>query len=135
MSVVLDTNVVVAALNGNPAVVERLNSVTAGQAILPAMALAELRYGALSSQRVVENLARIDRMLEILVFVPIDRAIVERFGVIKADLRQRGITKSDADLLIAATAVEMESVLVTDDGALHDRSIAGLEVENWLSPP
>lgn len=133
MSFVLDTNIVVAALNGHPPVVERLNSVPTGQALLPAMALAELRYGAKSSHRVEENLARIDQILDVLVFVPADREIAERFGDIKADLRGRGVTKSDADLLIAATAIELESVLVSDDRALHDGSIDGLSVENWLS--
>ncbi len=132
MSYVLDTNVVVAALNGHPPVVERLNSVPVGEGILPAMALAELRYGALSSRRVEENMARIDRILEVLVFVPADRGVVERFGDIKADLRRSGITKSDADLLIAATSIELDGVLVTDDRALHDGSIGGLLVENWL---
>ncbi len=133
MSYVLDTNIIVAALNGHQPVVERLNSVPTGQALLPAMTLAELRYGALSSRRVAENLERIDRILEILVFIPVDRDIVEQFGVIKADLRRRGLTKSDADLLIAATAAQRDCVLVTDDRALHDGSIPDLQVENWLS--
>ena len=53
------------------------------------MALAELRYGALSSGRIEENLARIDRLLDVLVFVPADRSIAERFGDIKAILRGR----------------------------------------------
>ena len=134
MSYVLDTNIVAAALNGHPPVVDRLNSISAEQAILPAMALAELRYGALSSRRVAENMARIDRLLELLVFAPADRSVAERFGVIKAELRRRGVTKSDADLLIAATAIVLDCVLVTDDRALHDGSIDGLQVENWLSP-
>ncbi len=133
MSYLLDTNIVVAALNGHESVVERLNSVPPGQALLPAMALAELRYGALSSGRIEENMLRVDRILELFVFIPVDRGVVEQFGVIKADLRRQGLTKSDADLLIAATATEIDSVLVTDDRALHDGSIAELQVENWLS--
>ena len=134
MSFLLDTNIIVAALNGHESVIERLNSVPPEQALLPAMALAELRYGAMSSGRIEENMLRIDRMLKLLVFVPVDRGVVERFGIIKADLRRQGLTKSDADLLIAATAAELDSVLVTDDQALHDGSIADLQVENWLSP-
>jgi tRNA(fMet)-specific endonuclease VapC len=132
MSYVLDTNIVVAALNGHQPVVNRLNAVSGGEGILPAIALAELRYGALSSRRVAENMSRIDRILDFLVFVPVDRNVVERFGLIKADLRRSGLTKSDADLLIAATAIELDSILVTDDHALHDGSIDRLRVENWL---
>lgn len=133
MNYVLDTNIVVAALNSRPLVVERLNMVPVGHALLPAMALAELRYGALNSRHDSENMARIDRLLEILIFVPADQNVADRFGIVKATLRRVGITKSDADLLIAATAIELDSVLVTDDRALHDGSIDGLRVENWLS--
>ena len=61
MGYLLDANIIVAALNGQLTVVERLNLIQPGQALLPAMALAELRYGALSSRRVEENLARIVR--------------------------------------------------------------------------
>ena len=132
MTYVLDTNIIVAALNGQRTVVDRLNSVSAGEAVLPAMVLAELRYGALSSRRIAENMARIDRLLDILLFVPAGREVVERFGAIKADLRRQGAIKSDADLLIAATAVEFDGVLVSDDQAFHDGSIARLQVENWL---
>jgi predicted nucleic acid-binding protein len=58
---VLDTNILVAALNGDPAVIARLNEVEPfEEAILPALALAELRFGASSSRRVGENLARTD---------------------------------------------------------------------------
>ena len=132
MSYVLDTNIVAAALNGVRVVVNRLNQIEPGEAFLPAMVLAELRYGARSSQRVAENLARIERVSEILIFVSVNRPIAERFGDLKASQRQRGLTKSDADLLIAATALETQSVLVTNDRALHDGSIENLSVESWL---
>ena len=51
----------------------------------------------------------------------------------RAALRARGISKSDFDLLIASTALEQNAVLVTDDRALLDGTIAGLKVENWLA--
>lgn len=134
MRYVLDTNIVVAALNRHPVVIDRFNQVSRNHHLfLPAMALAELQYGALSSQRIAENLARISRILETLIFAPIDRPIAERFGLLKARLRRQGLTRSDADLLIASTALEMRAILVTDDTDLRDGSIGELKVENWLS--
>lgn len=51
MKYVLDTNIVAAALNGHSSVIKKLNSVLPGdEAFLPAVALADLRYGALSSR-------------------------------------------------------------------------------------
>lgn len=99
---------------------------------MPAIALAELRFGASSSRRVAENLARIDLMLDRVAFAPVDRLIAERFGDLKADLRHRGVTKSDADLLIAATALQLGAILVTNDRDLLDGSIRELVVENWI---
>ncbi|MFH0903120.1 MAG: PIN domain-containing protein, partial [Pseudomonadota bacterium] len=61
------------------------------------------------------------------------RGIAERFADIKAALRRRGISKSDVDLLIAATALELDATLATNDQALHDGTITGLRVEDWLA--
>jgi tRNA(fMet)-specific endonuclease VapC len=133
MRYVLDTNIVAAALNHHPAVIDRFNKALPDNLLfLPAIALAELRYGALSSRRIAENLARIERILEVLIFFPVDRPIAERFGLLKARLRRQGLTKSDADLLVASTALERSATLVTDDGGLLDGSISELKVENWL---
>jgi tRNA(fMet)-specific endonuclease VapC len=133
MRYVLDTNIVAAALNRHPVVIDRFNQVSRNNLLfLPAMALAELQYGALSSQRIAENLARINRILETLIFAPMDRPIAERFGLLKARLRRQGLVRSDADLLVASTALEMRAILVTDDKDLRDGSISELKVENWL---
>jgi tRNA(fMet)-specific endonuclease VapC len=132
MRYVLDTNIVAAALNSHPAVIAQFNKALPSKLLfLPAIALAELRYGALSSRRIAENLARIDRISQVLIFAAIDRPIAERFGLLKARLRRQGVTKSDADLLMASTALEMKATLVTDDGDLQG-VIPELTLENWL---
>ncbi len=134
MRYVLDTNIVVAALNGHPEVTRRLNSLsTTDEAVLPAIVLAELRYGAQTSRRVAENMARIERLLLAVTFAPVDRPVAERFGDMKAALRQRGVTKSDADLLVAATAMELSATLVSHDQALLDGSLTNLIAEDWLA--
>jgi tRNA(fMet)-specific endonuclease VapC len=133
MRYVLDTNIVAAVLNDHPVVVSRFNRVLPDSLLfIPAIALAELHYGALSSQRIAENLAKIDRILRILIFAPIDRPIAERFGLVKARLRRQGISKSDADLFVASTALEMRATLVTNDGGIRDAPLEELRVENWL---
>ena len=67
-------------------------------------------------------------------FIGLPPLDVERFGAIKGSLCRVGINKSDADLLIASTAVELDTVLVADDRALHNGSIDGPCVENWHLP-
>jgi len=45
--------------------------------------------------------------------LPLNRAILERFGVLRGDLSRRGLTIGDFDLLIAATALHHDLTLVT----------------------
>ena len=63
------------------------------------------------------------------------RLLTRRVVGIAADLyvesRQRGQPLEDADLLIAATALAHDLVLVTDNEQ-HFRQIPELGVENWL---
>jgi tRNA(fMet)-specific endonuclease VapC len=129
-----DTNIFIAALNGNPAVQLRLNQLSANDSLLlSASVLAELRFGALGSARVEANLAKVERLSELCVFVAVGRGAAERFAHIKSWLSSRGLTKSDADLLIAATALEEDAALVSNDRALRDGSIPDLATEDWLS--
>jgi predicted nucleic acid-binding protein len=44
--------------------------------------------------------------------VPLDAQIADKWGTLKAQLRVRGRMKADIDLLIAATALAEEAVLV-----------------------
>ena len=45
--------------------------------------------------------------------LPITRSIAERCGTLRGQFRKRGITRTQADLLIAATAYEQGVTLVT----------------------
>ncbi len=58
--------------------------------------------------------------------------IVIRAARIYADLSNRGTLIGDADILIAATALEHGLVLVTNNER-HFNRVVGLQVENWLS--
>lgn len=140
MKYVLDTNAIVAALNGAQLVTSRLAALQAEDILLPAPAIAELYFGARASARVRANVARVDRLLELFDLLPFDEAAARRFGEAKAELRRVGRAKSDFDLAIASIALAHAATLVTNDAALLDGSITGLLVEDWLavaaaSPP
>lgn len=129
----LDTNIVVAALNGVPPVPERLAALQAADIVLPAPVVAELFFGARASSRARENVARVDRLVALFGLQPFDEPAVRRFAEIKAELRGLGKAKSDFDLAIASIALVHGATLVTHDAALHDGSIGGLLVEDWLA--
>jgi tRNA(fMet)-specific endonuclease VapC len=135
MSFVIDTNILVAALNGHPGILTRLDELTPWQAVLCSPVLAELEFGAQRSTRRVENRAKIERLATAMRFEVFRDSSARKFGEIKAEAYRRGFIKSDFDLAIAAVALDLGAVLVSDDRAFHDHPIPGLEVQNWLRDP
>lgn len=129
----LDTNIIIHALNGAPTVRDRLNEATGtDRTVTSTVVVAELTYGAECSTRREENRRSLQQKLSQIEIVPVTPAIANRFGMVKAQLRSRGRLKSDFDLMIAATALELGATLVTDDGDLLSGDIAGLIVDNWV---
>lgn len=122
-------------MNGVPAVIARLSAVPTRDVGLPTVALAELLYGAHRSRRQAENLARIEQLKGVFTVLPLDEAVADHYGEVRAALQLRGIGKSDFDLVIACTATVAEATLVTHDQGLLDSSIANLSVEDWLDGP
>ncbi|MBD4137303.1 PIN domain-containing protein, partial [Xanthomonas citri pv. citri] len=52
-----------------------------------------------------------------------------RYGSVRADLEKQGKALGSLDMLIAAHALETDSVLVTNDAAFS--RVVGLTVEDW----
>lgn len=73
----------------------------------------ELFEGAIGASDPAAELARFRRFLDRLVLLPLDDPIRERFARIRAELRRRGQLIPDFDLLIAATAIHHELILLT----------------------
>jgi tRNA(fMet)-specific endonuclease VapC len=63
--------------------------------------------------------------------LPLTDAIIVRGADIYAALYRRGALIGDADILIAASALEHGLVVATNNED-HFRRVAGLVVENWL---
>ncbi|MBI5368907.1 MAG: PIN domain-containing protein [Planctomycetes bacterium] len=132
MKYALDTNVVIAALTGVPAVTDRRAAVAPEDVGIPVVVLAELLYGAYRSSCRGDNLGRIVALRQRVAVLPLTEQVAERYGATRAALQLRGVPKSDFDLIIACTALESGLTLVSNDGGPLDGVIDGLRVENWL---
>jgi tRNA(fMet)-specific endonuclease VapC len=93
--------------------------------------LAELKYGAYSSQRVQQNLKNIENLLQEVQVLHLDQDSADRFGNIKARLRKKGKLIEDFDILIASMTLVNNGILVTSNTE-HFKRIEGLKLENWL---
>lgn len=127
--ILLDTNIVIAFLNGNKFVAERIaNNIE--KIALSSLVVAELNYGAKASQNASRNLDKLARLLDIVQIVPFDLECAEAFGSIKSRLRSIGKPTGEVDALIAATAIAHKAVLVTGNKK-HFEHIEGLRIETW----
>jgi len=126
----LDTDVCVEVLRGNPAVIER-RATTRDEVATSCITAAELHYGAARSWDPPANAALVDRFLETLPVLNLDRAASRRFGRLKADLQRQNALLADADLLIAAIALATGATLVTGNQRHYER-IEGLAIEDWI---
>lgn len=128
----LDTDIIIYALKGDPVVAENIKQHAADPKAVSVITYGELVFGAQCSQRVTENLAKVHRIKEIFPVFEITPSIMETFGTIKAELRQKGTPVDDFDLVIGATAVTMGYSVVTNNEK-HFKKIPGLSITNWTT--
>lgn len=131
MRYLLDTNIVIAAMKGNAAVVARLESTPLANLILCPVVLGELEFGAEKSAHSERNRARLAELAERLPLAAVDAETSRCYGRIRAELEQRGTPIGANDNWIAAHALALEATLVTDNVGEFSR-VPGLTVENWL---
>ena len=103
-----------------------------GQFTLSAFSRFEIRRGYYS-KRARQQLARFDVFCEHCQILPLTGTIFDRAALLWAHARQNGHPCGDADVLIAATALENGLVLATGNFR-HFAWVPGLTTENWRTP-
>lgn len=131
MRYLLDTNVCVDYLNGRfPSVTERIRRSPPRDLCTSAVVVAELRYGADRSLNRERNHQRLDVFTADITCVDFDPAAASRYGLVRSALEAQGLPIGSNDMLIAAHALALGLILVSDNLREFER-VAGLEVESW----
>ena len=128
MPYLFDTDAISEVLKPRPSqtYLEWLRSLPAEEQYTSAMCVAELYWGACRSPTRDRHLVNIvNRVLPTLQVLPFDAATARHYGEIKAILEKEGLPLADADLLIAATAIQHDLELVTGN-VRHFGRIPGL---------
>ena len=131
MRYLLDTNIMIAAMKGNAAVVARLENTPLQNLVLSPVVLGELEIGAEKSAHSERNRARLAELAERLPLAVVDAETSRRYGRVRAELEQAGTPIGANDTWIAAQALALDVTLVTDNIREFSR-VPGLTVENWL---
>lgn len=125
----LDANVLIHYLKGEPSIVERLRRGAAGELAVPCIAVYELEYGTIRSGGTWRR-KHLDAVLAGLIHVPFDSDAAMAAARIRFDLETRGASIGPLDLLIAGTALSRGATLVTNNVQEFSR-VPGLHVVDW----
>lgn len=134
MRYLLDTDTCGYLINrraGYERVLARLDGVARTLTLISAVSAAELHHGVAKSARRAHNLPRLARFLAGFEVAGFDETAAVLYGQVRADLEAKGRSIGPLDTLIAAHAVALRAVLVTNNTREFSR-IAGLRLQNWL---
>jgi len=127
----LDTNICVYFLNNKfPQIKEKIKTVSQDRLKIPAVVMAELYYGAVKSAKKEYNLARYTRFSALYNIVCFDNNAARIYGDIRVALEAKGQIIGGNDLMIAATTLANDAILVTNNVGEFSR-VDGLVVEDW----
>ena len=132
MRYMLDTNICIYLIkNRPPHVLQRLQPLKQGSAVMSVVTYAELRAGLemQANDRAQDErvLARLTARIPVL---PFDEAAAQSYGLLRAAVRSR--SRNAMDRLIASHAVSLGLTLVTNNEADFN-DYPGLVVENWAA--
>jgi len=129
LAYLIDTNIAIHARDGTERVIDQLVAHD-GEVMLSVLSLAELQRGLYKNPAYTSlRAARLTVVLAHLPVLPFDAEAADAYGQIIA--RCGWVKGLDFDRMIAAHAIRMSAILVTDN-EVDFGDIPGLVVKNWL---
>ena len=133
MRFLLDTNICVYVINRKPqheAVLRHMDGLSYGDILISAITIAELRYGVANSAKPDQNREKFENFIERFEIVDFDDAAAAAYGLIRARLKNAGTPIGPLDTLIAAHAISLQCIMVTNNVKEFER-VPNLKIANW----
>jgi tRNA(fMet)-specific endonuclease VapC len=125
----LDTNTISFIIKGNEFVVKRMIAVPMVSICISSITEGELLFG-LAKRPDANNLHKaVQELLRRVDVLPWDSHAAQHYGSLRAKLVSIGKTLGSLDLLIAAHAMSVNAVLITNDKAFSQ--VENLRIEDW----
>ncbi|OQX76386.1 MAG: VapC toxin family PIN domain ribonuclease [Bacteroidetes bacterium 4484_276] len=125
----LDTNICIYYIQGKFSLKEKFRKIKKGNRFISEITLAELKFGVKNSQSQKKNQETLDNFLIGIQILPIINSL-DIYAEEKARLRKQGRPIDDFDLLIGASAIANNMILVTNNES-HFQRITNITIENW----
>ncbi|RPJ16541.1 MAG: type II toxin-antitoxin system VapC family toxin [Desulfobacteraceae bacterium] len=132
MIYMLDTNTCIYVIKRKPQdAINRFLQIPISQIGISSITLSELVYGAIKSSKPDQNQLALAQFTAPLEIFPYGDAAAQHYGNLRSYLEGRGTPIGSLDILIAAHALSMDSVLVTNNEKEFVR-VPNLKIENWV---
>jgi tRNA(fMet)-specific endonuclease VapC len=113
-------------------VIDKFQEIAPGEIAISSVTVAEMMYGVAKSQHPDKNKAALESFLAPLEMVDFDFKAAQQYGIVRANLVKMGTPIGAYDLMIAAHALSLGLVLVTNNEREFQR-IPDMIVENWVN--
>jgi len=131
MKYLLDTNTCIRFINGRaPNIRVKMRQVDNTDIAISTIVQAEMYAGSAKSQTPERSRQIQDEFFKRFTRIAFDEAAANAYGNIRAALEKQGTPIGGNDLLIAATAISRNLILVTHNTREFGR-VSGLQLEDW----
>ena len=132
MSVMLDTNTCIFAINNNAAVRARFVAEYPFGLAISSITEAELWFGVENSSKPEKNAETLRIFLTTVETMPFETLAAAEYGRVRVKLKRAGTPIGDRDTLIAAHAKALGLTLITNN-IREFQCIEGLSIADWMA--
>jgi tRNA(fMet)-specific endonuclease VapC len=125
----LDTNIAVFMFRGKFNLSQKMEDVGLANCFISEISIAELKCGALKSQRPIYQMQLVDTLINMIEVVSIS-SVIDLYAEERARLELLGTPVENFDLLIGVTAVKYGFTLITNN-IRHFTRIENIHLEDW----
>ena len=131
MKYLLDTNICIYIIKEKPQnVIKRFKQAKISEIGVSSITLSELEYGVVKSAKPEQNKLALAQFIAPIEIPAYDDAASHHYGEIRVYLERQGTPIGSLDMLIAAHALSLNAVLITNNETEFSR-VSRLKIENW----
>ena len=131
MKYILDTNTLIYFFKGMGKVANHLLAIPPSEIGIPTIALYELEVGIAKSKSPQKRKTQLQEFVSLINIVPFGYPEAKCAATVRVKLEKDGVPIGPYDVLIAASALANNWILVTHNKEEFDR-VGGLRIEDWF---
>jgi tRNA(fMet)-specific endonuclease VapC len=129
----LDTNIVSQLLREHPQVLARVLATPMDLLCISSITEGELLFGLANNPANLKLKLAVQELLRRVDSIPWDSVAARKYGEVRTQMHKQGKGIGNLDLLIAAHAIAIDAVLVSNDQAMFQ--VPNVNIEDWTIKP